>query len=1029
VLPDDDDRGTRVLELQVLGPVTLRADGVDVRLSALERGLLARAALTTLVSPGTLAPWLWDDTPPASVPNRIQALVSGIRRKCAAAGESILTTEAGGYRLVAEVDVDLVRHQERRGRARSLAAARDPRCLEAFRAALADHRPPALQGVPSTAAVEIERDRLEQERLTLWEEHAEAALDLGRGETVLTDLATLTAQNPFREVLLAQHVLALAATGQQELALRTYREAYERLDAELGVAPSARLQEAHAQVLGGEAVAPGTRPAATAAAPEPAPALAAPGLPVPRTLPRRPAGFVGRGEELGRLAQAAERAVGSAVVVQLTGLTGMGKSALAVEGGQRLRELLPDGALYLDAAREGGPVDVAAALGTFLRLLGVHPQAVPETLEERAALYRSLLDGRRVLVVLDGVDDAGDLTPLLPAGAGALAFVTARFALPWLDPDVRLQVGSLPTAEALELVSGVVGAERVTADPDGAEALVRAVGGMPLALRVVASRALVRPDLGLAEVAAKVVGGAGHQHDDGLATLEASLRHVWARLSDQTRDVAARIARLPLGTVSGWVPGVLEQDDVAGDSALEELLATSLVEPVLRPGRTAQYRLHDVVRRLVVDAQAVSATDVGTDLERLAVGLLVRAVGPHAAHPTQLLPAPAVPGVDRVVLRRRATARERRDSLELFATENVLARVLARHLAERRPDLAWRLLAITAAAHHSAPTEGDWLACVDVVLSALDGRADDDSRSGAAHLLLGQAWQQQSRSSSSAPARLLADTARRRLTLLGEHRAAAAASVLCAVSALSLGRRHEAEADVARAEEALTRVDDPVLVGWVAIVQGTIHNDYDELAEAARWFTRAREVLTDTPASAAFGQATLELSRACRRRGALGPADLLIDEALAGLDRDDESHVYSYALDARAEVSVALGRADEALQQADQAWRRAVQARDPFLTARARRARAGALRLLGRLDEAEDDLRASVEEFTVLGRSLSVAASLRELALVLDLQGRAAAANEVYRQERLARIAGQLDPVDGHAERAAPPAGGAPPGS
>ncbi len=254
-----------MLELQVLGPVTLRADGVDVRLTSLERGLLARAALTSLVSPGTLAPWLWDDTPPASAPNRIQALVSGIRRKCAEVGEGVLTTEAGGYRLVPEVEVDLVRHQERRGRARSLAANHDPRCLEAFRAALADHRPPALQGVPPTAAVEIERDRLEQERLTLWEEHAEAALDLGRGETVLTDLAALTAKHPFREVLVAQHVLALAATGQQELALRTYREAYDRLDAELGVAPSTRLQEAHARVLGGDAATPAPRPAAAAA--------------------------------------------------------------------------------------------------------------------------------------------------------------------------------------------------------------------------------------------------------------------------------------------------------------------------------------------------------------------------------------------------------------------------------------------------------------------------------------------------------------------------------------------------------------------------------------------------------------------------------------------------------------------------------------------------------------------------------------------------------------------------------------------
>lgn len=994
----------------MLDTVALLADGEPIRLTTLERGLLACAALSGTVSATTLEPWLWDD-PPVSAGNRVQALVSGIRRKCAAVGATVLTTESGGYRLAPDVAVDLVRHQQRRDLARSLAAAGDPRCLEAFRSALADHSPPALRGLPTTAAVEIERDRLEEQRLTLWEEHADAALGLGRAESVLADLASLTARHPFRETLVAQHVLALAATGRQEQALRVYRETYARLDEELGVAPSARLQDAHHRVLGGVDDQPAPASGAGRAA-----------LPVPRTLPRRPAGFVGRDDELARLASLADDAADAAVVVHVTGLTGMGKSSLAVEAGQRLRDVLGHGALYLDATRGDGPVDVEAVLGTFLRLLGVHPEAVPDGLDERSAAYRSSLDGRRVLVLLDGVDDAGDLTALLPAGAGALAVVTSRFDLPWLDPDARLHLGSLPDAAARDLVAGVVGAERLVADPDGADALVRTVGGMPLALRVVASRALARPDLGLGEVAAKVVGS-GRRHDDGLATLVASLEHVWARVSPAARDVATRVARLPVGTVSGWVPGVLMGDRDAGDHALDELLAASLVEPVVRPGRTAQYRLHDVVRRLVVGGPDVPASADEHDLVLVALGLLERAVPAEAAHPTQLVPAPPVPGCPARPLRRPASTQEWRESLAFFATENGLARALARGLADTRPDLTWRLLAVTASAHHFAPTAGDWLGAVEEVLPVLEGRADDDSRLGSAYLTLGRAWQLQSRPSSSGAARGLADSARRQLTLLGEHGASAAASVLCASSALSLGRRAEAEADVARADDALQHVDDPVLAGWVAIVRGTIHNDYDELGEAALWFTRAREVLAATPARAAFGQATLELSRACRRRGALGPANLLVDEALAGLDRDEEAHVYSYALDARAEVSVALGRGEEALEQSEQAWRRAVQARDSFLTARARRARAGALRLLGRLPEAEEELRTSVEEFTVLGRSLSVAASLRELALVLDLQGRPAAANEVHRQERAARIAADLDPVD---ERETPWTGSAP---
>ena len=133
--------------------------------------------------------------------------------------------------------------------------------------------------------------------------------------------------------------------------------------------------------------------------------------------------------------------------------------------------------------------------------------------------------------------------------------------------------------------------------------------------------------------------------------------------------------------------------------------------------------------------------------------------------------------------------------------------------------------------------------------------------------------------------------------------------------------------------------------------------------------------------------ATLELSRARRRQGDLGPASLLIDEALRLFAQIGDVHLYSYALDARAEVSLLAGRADEALEDASTAHERAVASRDAFLTARARRTRGRALLALGRLDEAEAEVRRGIDEFSALDRPLSVAFSYQVLAGVLDAKG------------------------------------------
>jgi ATP/maltotriose-dependent transcriptional regulator MalT len=265
--------------------------------------------------------------------------------------------------------------------------------------------------------------------------------------------------------------------------------------------------------------------------------------------------------------------------------------------------------------------------------------------------------------------------------------------------------------------------------------------------------------------------------------------------------------------------------------------------------------------------------------------------------------------------------------------------------------------------------------------------------------MLCRAWLLQDQRSASRTARGLADEARRHLVLLGEHRAAAAAALVVAGATTSLGERAEAEAAVSMAEESLGQAPDVVLAAWAAIARGTLHNDYDELPDAAREFTRARELLANTPVTVANALATLELSRALRRQGELGPAGPLIDEALRLFGRIGDVHLYSYALDARAEVSLASGRAAEALEEATTAHERALATRDAFLTARARRTRSRALLALGRLDEAEREVRVGIEELTAIDRPLSVAFSYQVLAAVLDAKGESAAAKAALRLE------------------------------
>lgn len=1016
--------------LVVLGRIRLETMGRPVRLTELESGLLSLAALRDRVGVDSLGDWLWAGDPPLSARNRVQSLVSGIRRK-AREGGPVIVTDGRDYRLDGSVAVDVHEWDAGVGLARAARAKDAAGALEHYDRALALFPDTPLQGAPDTTAVDVERSRLAQTRLAVLEERNEAALRCGRTEGLVAELDALTTQHPFHEGFVAQLMLALAATGQQSRALEVYRATRDRLDEELGVQPSEPLRRAQQLVLTGAGPAQAAEEARPGRAPDLSGADGGPtaggdspasGLPVPRTLPRRPAGLVGRGAELDAVEAAADESRDRAVVVAVTGLAGVGKSALALEAGHALRPRFPDGALYHDAANDPRGAGVDTALAAFLRLLGVRPESVPAERESRVGLFRSLLDGRRVLVVVDNLATAGaeaeDVVDLLPVTAGSMAVTTSRSALPGLGATHRVPLRSLGADDTMTLLTRIVGAERVAAEPEGAREVARLAAGMPLAVRIVGGRAVQRPDLSLDELADRLdrLGFAGDVPDD-LGVLRAGIDRVLDGLPRPALRVVEAVAHLPVDTFSGWVVGAVLGDRRAGDAALDVLLEASLVDPVLREDHEAQYRLHDLVRAFVRgragrsrDATGAGAARGADELVAVATWGLARDGSALTHLPNRFIPAPPRPvgvglGPDAGRPRRRARGGR------VLRTDTPLLLATASRLAPVRPDLAWRLVADCALGHDAWADLERWLRADEVVNGTLTG-ADDDSRLGAAYLMLCRAWLLQGQRSASQVARELADQARRHLVLLGEHRAAAAAALVVAQAATSLGLRAEAEGAVATAEESLAHAPDVVLAAWAAIARGTLHNDYDELPDAAREFTRARGLLVDAPVTVANALATLELSRALRRQGELGPASLLIDEALHLFARIGDVHLYSYALDARAEVSLASGRAAEALAEATTAHERALASRDAFLTARARRTRARALLALGRLDEAEREVRVGIEELTAIDRPLSVAFSYQVLAAVLDAKGENVAASEALRLESAALRRAQATATD-----------------
>ncbi|WP_275558127.1 BTAD domain-containing putative transcriptional regulator [Streptomyces sp. 5-6(2022)] len=583
------------LRFAVLGPVRIwRGEQALPVLRPLERAVLCVLLLRgRAATAGELVDGVWGDAPP---PQAIASLRTHAFRLRRALGPGVLVSEAGGYALrirPGALDLTVCESYEARAeRATAEGELTGARKLLHMAAELWEGQP--LAGVPGPYA-EAQRARLEQWRLSLLEARLELDLELGLHTDAVSELTALTAEHPLRERLRTLLMTALYRSGRQAEALGVYTDTRRLLSEELGVAPSAELARLHQRILRADPTLAGPRrlPAGAKAVPTASPSPA----PRPAQLPAKLADFTGRAAVMDTLRKRLPLAQGTVMAISVVqGLGGVGKTALAVCVAQEVRERFPDGQLFVDLiGHNAQPADPAAVLGTFLRALGTPPAEIPEGLQERAALYRSVLADRRVLVLLDNAHDTAQVRPLLPGSPSCATLITSRAPMTGLDGAHVVDLSTMAQSEALALFTRIIGDERAAAEPHACRQAVAACGYLPLAIRIAAARLTTRPAWTVRNLTDRLADAHRRLHElrAGDLAVKTSFEFGYAQLGpSQAR--AFRLLALAYGpdislAAATAILGVTAQE---AERLLESLVDTSLLHSP-EPGR---YRYHDLVR-------------------------------------------------------------------------------------------------------------------------------------------------------------------------------------------------------------------------------------------------------------------------------------------------------------------------------------------------------------------------------------------------------------------------------------------------
>lgn len=614
------------VELRLLGPLELVVNGHAADLGG-PRGRIALAMLALnpgrMISVDLLVDAIWGTSPPHTARSQIQTCISGLRKLFSGVGlpDAIQTHPAGYMLRIAAQSLDTEQFTSLVAQAR--ADDEDGRTAEAaiaLRAALALWRGPALTDVPSDL-VQRGAVLLGERRLAAAEERLRLELGLGRHREVSSEIAALVAEHPLREDLYRLLMLALYRSGRQADALEVSRNARATFIEELGLEPGTELQDLERAILNRDPALDLPEVPRSESAPREertAEMASEPGL-IPRQLPASVGDFTGRNSQIAAITHLMSGEAGSALapyavrIAAISGKGGVGKSALAVRVAHELDVQFPDGQLYASFSAPEDVRESAEVLARFVRALGVSGPAVPSDMQERIELYRSRLAGKRILVVLDDVTSEKQVLPFLPGSHTCAVITTSRTRLTWLPGALWVNLDMLDSETSLDLLSKIIGEERLRAERDAAAELVNLCEGLPLALRITGARLASRPHWPIQALVERLRGGTSrldqfaHQRLDLRSNIALSYR----ALGQRARQLFRLFALVQAADFPGWMAGALLDTSLAdAEDVLESLVEAQLLNAVSYSGmRQPRYRFHELIREYAREQLLESETD------------------------------------------------------------------------------------------------------------------------------------------------------------------------------------------------------------------------------------------------------------------------------------------------------------------------------------------------------------------------------------------------------------------------------------
>ena len=711
------------MEFRILGDLEAEAGGSRVKLGPPgDRKVLGLLLLNVgrVVPLPRLVDALWDDDPPVTAVKQVRNAASRLRSRLADAGApGLIQTRGGGY-LVAVPDaaLDSLAFEAKVTAAQEASdAGRLGEAARLLHTALGLWRGPLLADLDGRIFADAAA-AWEERRCAVAETCHDHQLALGRHREILAELARFADDYPLREKPAGHLMLALYRCGRQADALAVYARMRERLAIDLGLDPGPDLQRLHQQILTADPAL--NTPEADHVQPSQQPV-------VPRQLPAAAGPFTGRQPELktldGLLGQADE--AGTVVISAIDGTAGVGKTALAVYWAHQVADRFPDGQLYVNLRGfdpAAPPVDPAETIRGFLDAYEVPAARIPASPEAQAGLYRSVMAGKRALVVLDNARDVAQVRPLLPGSPGCVALVTSRNQLTGLAVAHGAQpitLGLFSDEEARSFLARRLGAERVERDQDAAADLIGLCARLPLALSIVAARALRQPDLQLATLAAQLRDTARRLDELDSGDAATGVRPVLSWSYYNLTAEAARMFRLlavhpgpdisaPAAASLGAVPRT------QAPAALAELTRAHLLTEHT-PGR---FTFHDLLRAYAAEqARAVERDTQRREATRRMLDHYVY-TGQAAArllNPSRTLLGPGSPA--RGAEPEQLPGRE--EALAWFMTERqVLLRAAAVAADEGFDDHAWKIPWTVVTFLEGTGRWRDWMATGRDVLAA-----------------------------------------------------------------------------------------------------------------------------------------------------------------------------------------------------------------------------------------------------------------------------------------------------------------------